>query len=145
MIIRLAKCWIQYYQLYAYPTASSTTWDRTDVINCSLFTPYKGGWSRNTFNVSAWKVWHTFPCCSFSSPPHLPSIFNGISTHTPSPISPHNALLSVCPLVMAVPRYNASPPPVLIWRTVMQILGSTRISGGRSFSRSSPSPLIMQR
>lgn len=40
---------------------------------------------------------------------------------------------------MAVPRYNGSPPP-LIWHTVMQILGSTRISGDRSFSRSLPSP-----
>ena len=57
------------------------------------------------------------------------------SPHTPFPISPHNASLSVCPLVMAVPRYNGSR---LIWHTVMQILGSTRISGDRSFSRSLP-------
>lgn len=32
------------------------------------------------------------------------------SAQTPSPIGPHNALLSRCPPVMAVPRYNAPPP-----------------------------------
>lgn len=76
------------------------------------------------------------------NPPHLLSISSPSvmeSPHTPSPISPHNALLSVCPLVMAVPRYNGS---LLIWHTVMQILGSTRISGDRSFSRSLSSPRL---
>lgn len=45
---------------------------------------------------------------SQSSTSALPSLME--SPHTSSPISPHNALLSVCPLVMAVPRYNGSPP-----------------------------------
>lgn len=109
--------------------------DRTDVINGSLFTLYK-----------AQIQWKHFQCFCMKSPTPSPPSPTAApqsrasappSLMVPSPISHHSALLSACPLVMAVPRYNSPPPPPpLIWHTVMQILGSTRISGDRSFARS---------
>lgn len=126
MIIRLAKYSIQYYQQYSCPTVSSlgvfhhgySLYMKPDTVEIlSMFLHKKS----DTLSTAT----------SQSSASPSPSLME--SPHTPSPISPHNALLSVCPVVMAVPRYNGSP---LIWHTVMQIWGSTRISGDRSFSRS---------
>lgn len=117
----------------------STMRGRTDVINCSLFTVYKTRYSRKYFQCFCMKSLTQFPP-QVLSPPHLLSVFNEIPPHTHhQPIKPPQclAVCTVCPLVMAVPCYNGS---LLIWHTVMQILGSTQISGDRSSSRSLPFP-----
>lgn len=141
-IMRAAKCTIQYYQLYACPTVTSL----------GVFHDARQNWCHKLLIIHCIQnqIQKYFQCFCMKGLTHFPpqlsihcicwgSLME--SPHTPSPISPHNASLPVCPLVMAVPRYNSSP---LIWHTVMQILGSTRISV-TGVSLALPFPLIMQR
>lgn len=144
MIIRLAKCSVQCYRLYAYPAVSSLgvfhhagqNWCRKLLVIHSARRQIQ--WKH--FQCFCMKSRPRFPRCNFSilriSPPSLMG-----SPRTPTPISPRSALLSACPLVMAVPRYNGSPPylthsyanirfrPNIWWQDFLSLF---------------PSPLIMQ-
>ena len=74
-----------------------------DVVNASLFARRRATCSGDTFMKSLTR--RNFSILRISSPSLIES------PRAPSPISPHNALLPACPLVIAVPRYDGSPPP----------------------------------